>query len=180
MTDRPLYFELHIRPMFREIDYLHMKQRGIDLWNAEVVAKKVSQIITFLTLSDPDQVMPAQDTGGPWPAEWIAVIKRWRDNFSSQSLPRGAGTYSITKNTPRAGLCTLRATGSPSKSGAAVWLDRVPGRANPPEYVLYEEPPRAGFAGSFDPFELDDAFDPAGAKTVRVNDRNGAHDVAIP
>src|SRR5258706_8140246 len=132
MTDLPLYFELHIRPMFREIDYLHMKQRGVDLWDASVVSKSVDRIIRFLTQPDPDQVMPAQDSGGPWPPEWVALIKRWRDDFGSQSLPLGLGAYSIDKDTPRAGWCTLRATGSPSAAGTAVWVGSVPGPAKSP------------------------------------------------
>ena len=176
----PLYFELHVRPMFREIDYMHMKKHGLDLWDAAVVASNVNAIITFLTLDDPDQVMPAQDSGGPWPPEWIAVITRWRDDFKAQALPRGAATYSISKDTPQPGWCTLTATGSPTASGSSVLLDRAPGRQSPPEFVLYEEPPRDGFSGSFDPFECDDAFQPAGATIVRVTDRNGSHDVSIP
>jgi hypothetical protein len=179
MADLPLYFELHIRPMFREIDYLHMKQRRLDLWDAATVAKNVDRIITFLTLGDPDQVMPAQDSGGPWPPEWIAVITRWRDEFKGQSLPLAAGTYSIAKS-GQPGTCRLVATGDLGAPGNAVWLDRVPGRRCPPEFMLYEMPARDGFAGSFDPFEASDTFETAGAKSVRVNDKNGAHDIAVP
>lgn len=179
MAEIPLYYELHIRPMFREIDHLHMKRLKVDLWDAAYVKEHVDAIISFLTLDDPDQVMPAQDAGGPWPPEWIEVIKRWRDKFGAQSLPRGTGRYTVVKDKPKPGWYTLKATGSPSETGASVWLDRVPGRANPPDLVLYEEPPREGFAGSLDPFEVEDSFERGNATVVRVTDKTGTVEIKL-
>jgi hypothetical protein len=178
MSERPLYFEIHIRPMFREIDFLHMKNGfGLDLWDYETVSKGVDHIIEYLTLNDPNQFMPRQDAGGPWPEEWIAVIKRWRDEYHAQRLPRGTGEFTVDRDGDTA---TLRVTGSPSARGASVWLERIPGRANPPEYILYEEPPKPGFDGSPDPFDDYDTFDVAGASSVYVTDRKGRRQIAIP
>lgn len=81
MTRRPI-FELHIRPMFRQIDIAHMVRlpanKRIDLSSYDDVRAHHAKILTELRSASP---MPTMATGGPWPAEWITLFERWGAEF---------------------------------------------------------------------------------------------------
>src|SRR5205823_30760 len=71
---RPLYFEIHIRPMFREIDQLHMMALfDIDLWSYDSVKTNLDSIDGFLTAPPRDpaalralrRTAAARDQGEP-------------------------------------------------------------------------------------------------------------------
>jgi len=178
---RTVYFESHIRPMFREIDQVHMLSLfGLDLWNVDDVKTNLRTIDRFVNATprpaDANAVMPPSDTGGPWPEGWIAVWNIWKND--PKTLPLGSATY--TTRDAGGGNVTLVANGSPSVANAAVWLERLPGRDIPPRYVLYEEPPRANVKGSDTPFTLEEDFPRGSGTSVEVTDRNGTHKVALP
>jgi hypothetical protein len=178
---RPLYFEIHIRPMFREIDQVHMKSMfDIDLWDYGSVQTNINMINGFLTQhpspNDANAVMPPSDSGGPWPEAWLALWADWKQD--PKSLPLGTGTYEVRDS--GGGMLRLQANGSPSKPNAAVWLERLPGRDIPPRFVLYEEPPRDGIKGTDIAFILTEDFPPGSAKYVEVTDSTGTHQVPYP
>jgi hypothetical protein len=177
---RPLYFEIHILPMFREIDQLHMTSLfDIDLWSYDSVKTHLNQIDGFLTSppssNDANAVMPPSNCGGPWPEAWLALWSDWKKD--PKSLPLGTAAYEV-KGTGN--VLTLAAKGSPSKPNAAVWLARLPGREIPPRFALYEEPPRQGIKGSPASFTLSEKFPRGSAKTVEVTDSTGTHQVPYP
>jgi hypothetical protein len=178
---RPIYYEIHIRPMFREIDQVHMKAMfDIDLWDYSSVKTNLNLINAFVTRApspnDANTVMPPSDSGGPWPDGWVATWKEWKGN--PQSLPLGTATYSTQD--AGGGMVTLQATGSPSEPNAAVWLERLPGREIPPRFILYQEPPRSGVKGSDLTFLLTEDFPRGGATVVEVTDAAGTHEVPLP
>src|SRR5262245_37917155 len=65
------FFELHIRPMSREMDRLNMRQQGSqpDLWDVNVVKAKAKKILRFLESKTDETIMPPLAFGGPWPEE---------------------------------------------------------------------------------------------------------------
>ena len=182
MASVPLYYEIHIRPMFREIDREHMLQMfSIDLWDYDYVKSHLVQLKGYITAApspnDPRGVMPPTDSGGPWPAEWIATFLRWIDE-GAKSLPLGTATYSVG-DLGSDDQWALSADGSPSQKDAAVWLERSPVRGTTPIFTLYEKPPLAGAAGTGDPFSIAEVFVKGAATVVTVIDRNGKQDIAL-
>ena len=182
MASLPLYYEIHIRPMFREIDREHMLQMfGLDLWDYNWVKGHLPQLKGWITGSpspnDPRAVMPPTDSGGPWPAEWIATLLRWIDEGALQ-LPLGSATYTVG-DLGSNDQWAISADGSPSQKDAAVWLERSPVRGTTPTFTLYEKPPLAGAAGTSDPFSLSEVFVKGAATTVTVIDKNGTQNIPL-
>src|SRR4051794_34360846 len=145
---RTLYYELHIRPLFREIDRQHMLsvQPELDLWSYDSLASvddntgelwrvRVLEVATAIA----DQgMMPPADNSGPWPGEWLTLYKRWLDSGAKQ-LPRAtAATMAATKV---GSFYKLTVTGTKKGNDYMVWLDLTPGREVPPVFVVYEQPP---------------------------------------
>jgi hypothetical protein len=176
----PLYFEIHVRPMFREIDREHMLDR-FDLWDAQSVRDHLPQLKRWITaaptVNDPRAVMPPTDSGGPWPAEWIATFLRWIDE-GALSLPLATATYSVM-DLGTNDQWAITADGSLSQPGSAVWLEAAPGRKIPPTFYLYEKPPLQGAAGSGDPFSIPEVFVRNGAASIEVIDKDGTHNVPL-
>lgn len=172
-----LYFELHIRPLFRPTDRVHMIGR-FDLWKYEHVADNVNlqRILTRVQLPPDDMtLMPPLNVGGPWPQEWIDLLKRW-DSTGRKRLEKGVGTYTATWSQAK-GRVTLVATGELTTPNYAVWLDVEMSGSSPYEFVLYQKP-----GGEFeDAFQSDIRFaDPNGSvKSVVVHDGNGAQTVPV-
>ncbi len=76
MTDSPLSFATHIRPMFTDTDVAHMKHAGMDLSNRDDVEKHADAI--YRTVSE--GTMPPPSSGGArWTPEMCATFKRWHD-----------------------------------------------------------------------------------------------------
>jgi hypothetical protein len=68
-TDEPLRFEEHVKPLFRERDRDSMRF-AFDLWSPEDVSAHADAILDRLETG----AMPCD---GAWPAERIAVFRRW-------------------------------------------------------------------------------------------------------
>jgi hypothetical protein len=185
---RTLYFELHIRPLFREIDRLHMLgvNPDLDLWSYDSLASvdddtgqlwrdRVREFAE--ALDEPLQLMPPPSNSGPWPEEWLSLYRRWLDTEAKQ-LPRAtATTMNVVKQGP---VYLLKVTGTKKGSDYAVWLDREPGREEPPIFIVYEQPPEDHVPATGTTFSVTEFFEAKGAKTVRLIDANGTHDLAIP
>jgi hypothetical protein len=184
---RTLYFELHIRPLMREIDRQHMIGIAptLDLWSYDSLAAPDpdsgilwrERVRDAVADSDPLSYMPPSTSGGPWPEEWLALYKRWLDE-GAKRLPFATMTSAIV--TKAGNAFRLRVTGSKTGANYAVWLDTQPGRATPPVYELYEQPPEPNAPAPGVSFDVSEFFDSGGAKTVRLIDRSGAHDIMIP
>ena len=69
--DEPIGFEQHIKPLFRERDRDSMRFR-FDLWSREDVSTHANAILHRLEAG----TMPCD---GAWPAERVAVFRRWID-----------------------------------------------------------------------------------------------------
>ena len=69
--DEPLHFEEHIKPLFRERDRDSMRF-AFDLWSLDDVSTHADAILDRLEAG----TMPCD---GAWPAERVAVFRRWID-----------------------------------------------------------------------------------------------------
>ena len=79
--NRPTSFRIHIRRLFTDRDVEQMKTvNRMDLSRYEDVKRSADQIIDRLESIDPARLMPPPPPRGtgPWPAEWIALFKRWQ------------------------------------------------------------------------------------------------------
>ncbi len=70
-SDEPIGFEQHIKPLFRERDRDSMRF-SFDLWSLEDVSTHADAILQRLDAG----TMPCD---GAWPAERVAVFRRWND-----------------------------------------------------------------------------------------------------
>jgi hypothetical protein len=69
----PVNFAVDIRPLFRDSpDIDSMQGYGLDLSSYEDVKARASEIYACLA----DGSMPCDE---PWPAERLALLKRWMD-----------------------------------------------------------------------------------------------------
>jgi hypothetical protein len=137
---RPTYFELHIRPLIRELDREQMliQRPGLDLWNADIVKSNATRIVSLLENSDPGSIMPPMGYGGPWPAEWIGLFKQW----ISEGFPRlelGSASQYQAARFPE--IVVVTATVTKPNPNYAVWLDRYVGppvTGGLPDLVLFQ------------------------------------------
>ena len=67
-----LSFAKDIRPLFRDTDVDTMNGYGLDLSSYDDVKAQSGEIYSTLT----DGSMPCD---GPWPADRVALFKRWMD-----------------------------------------------------------------------------------------------------
>jgi hypothetical protein len=176
-NETDVYYELHIQPLFRPTDRIHML--GIfDLWQYEDVSDpdNFEDIMSRLQLPPTDiGLMPPLNVGGPWPQEWIDLLNRWAGT-GFKRLAKGAGTYTASWS-PASKKITLIATGQVPAPNFAVWLDLTLDRNDPYECVLYQKP-----GGRFNTtFQTDMKFiDPDGSiTTVVVHDQNGRQTVPV-
>lgn len=170
-----VYFEIHILPMLRPADRLGMFGR-FDLWKYEnlVDPDLKGKILTRLQLPPNDMgLMPPLNAGGPWPAEWIAVLKRWYDT-GCKRVEMASANYTARR---ASNFITLAAQGQVPAANYAVWFDQRPERETPYEFVLYAKP-----GGNFmSNFAIRLRFpDPGPALTsLTVYDKNGRQSVTI-
>lgn len=173
MATRPIRYELHIRPLLRLIDRDNMAWR-FDLWDYNQV-KANADIILLRTAAD----MPPLPYGGPWPAEWVALFQRWKDEGF---LRLDLGTVDATGYTAtRAGdAVTLTGRGRTPSGGYRAWLEGILPEGRPREYVLYWEPPVPALPANPTLFRARTTFPaPAAMTSVTVTDAAGRHDVPI-
>jgi hypothetical protein len=69
VTDQPISFEQHVKPLFREQDRQSMKW-AFDLWSHDDVAQNSDAILERLR----NGTMPCD---GAWPDEQVAVFADW-------------------------------------------------------------------------------------------------------
>lgn len=130
MADRAPIFEMHIRPMFRQLDRLHMLRvkSTLDLWDydsVKAIAPTIAQRIGGDTPS-----MPTSDVGGFWPSEWQALFARWvAGGFRRLSLGTGQNYKLVKSGAVYTLSCDVSIPNSPD-GDAAAWFDIVdPGPA---------------------------------------------------
>lgn len=176
---RAVYFELHIRPMFRLTDRDHMLQMGspsFDLFKYEDVRMMTEgsdtvqpQMLEWIE----GQRMPPDYAGGPWPEEWMALFRRWatdKDNPPYARLPRAdVQSWSATREDD---VVTLVADGTKPSSADAVWIERLTAAESPRQYVIYREPigapgPPVGFS------EQETFFSSNAGNVIIVHDASG-------
>jgi hypothetical protein len=179
LVDRVPIFELHVLPMFRQIDHQHMLRVNsqLDLLDYDSVKANADTIVQFIGGDSPS--MPPPAAGGLWPSEWQALFARWiAGGHRRLSLGTGQG-YKLAKaigNTHQLS-CT---TAIPDAPDSSAWFDIVnPGPVGA-VYRLYV------FAGEANPppsntadVTVKERIDPAvAANGVTVIDAAGTHQVA--
>jgi hypothetical protein len=130
---RPI-FELHIRPMFRVLDRVHMTRLGvnkrIDLMDYQQVKDKFPKIRSLL--EDPSP-MPTRGTGGPWPQEWIDLFTRWKETGFGRLTKAAGSNFRLVSEAPD--RFVLRCDVTLPDPRATAWFDILQAQ---PEAQLYE------------------------------------------
>ena len=167
-----IYFEIHIAPMFREIDRRHMLAR-LDLWSYQDVVSKKDKVLDRL-LRD----MPTDNSGGLWPVEWTDLFKRWIA-MGTPRLERGLGTEYGAKR--QGGSILLTAKGQLPSKGYNVWFEFIRGAKTPNQLVLYQKPPTKPPGGPPISFSIKDTIPDPGPSfnSILLEDKNGIQTVPI-
>lgn len=167
-------FELHIKPMFRATDREHMQHmfgEDFDLWNYDTVVEFADRIVDSL-----EQSMPPDDTGGPWPPEWILLFQRWRLS-GFKRLELGSGSYEVLRTEDVAELLATFTLPGPGWSG---WLQLESRTQTSRTYVLYFESPDEPEDGMGEEVTDSEQFDAPGIQTLFIRDKDGLKELAIP
>jgi hypothetical protein len=165
-------FELHIRPLMREMDRRHM-MFSFDLWDRDQVFANRDLILNRLMAID---CMPPLDFGGPWPEEFIAIFKRW-SAAGGPMLERGRGQY-VANRVP-AGI-RIRGSMTIPGDGYRVWMQEAPSHAGQRSIDVYAEPPIPPPNPNPVVTAIEDIFEiPTNVTFVRIVDADGPHDVTI-
>ena len=160
------YWEIHIRPMFRQIDHDHMTSY-FDLFDYDAVVQNQSDIVDALTTSS----MPPKSTGGPWPDEWIALFQRWvAANYPRLGSTTGVA-YTLVK---KSNMVVLTAQGTIGTNDTA-WFERLPDNTRP----VYQLVVRPGTPGASKAFKVEEKSVPAGTTSVSARDGDGEHIVNV-
>ena len=150
-ANRPVFFELHIRPLFRLLDREHMLFFG-DLWDYDTLMetpggsdKTRAELLLDLLVAPAAGAMPPQTHGGPWPPEWIALYKRWM-NEGYRRLAPGTATYKVKR---QGDDVRLQGKGSAPSPGYEVWLNVEAADRTRPHfaYALFLKPPSTAESG---------------------------------
>lgn len=160
-------FELHIRPLFRTIDREHMRSM-LDLWSYEDVASHVDLILSRVAVD-----MPTLTTGGPWPKEWVTLLRRWRDE-GLKHLELGAATYSLNRVGAR---FILTAQGGYPAAGYKGWLELEEGSMTERRYTLYFDAPDTVDGNHSQLFTFREYYTDTDSRKVVVRDSSGDHEV---
>ena len=160
-------FELHIRPLFRALDREHMRSM-FDLWSYEDVASHVDSILNRVAAD-----MPTLATGGPWPEEWVALLRRWRDE-GLKRLELGAATYSLSRVGAR---FVLSAQGVHPAGGYRGWLELEEGSVTERRYTLYFDAPDTADGNPGQAFTFRERYAATDSRKVVVRDSSGDHEV---
>jgi hypothetical protein len=160
-------FELHIRPLFRALDREHMRSM-LDLWRYEDVAGHVDSILSRVAVD-----MPTLSTGGPWPEEWVTLLRRWRDE-GLKRLELGVATYSLSRVGAR---FLLTAQGGYPAGGYRGWLELEEGSATERRYTLYFDAPDTADGNPGQLFTFRERYAATDPRKVVVRDSSGDHEV---
>ncbi len=155
--------------MFRAVDREHMRF-AFDLWDYDQVRDSADAILARLQTD-----MPPEDTGGPWPEEWVRLFARWRDT-GFRRLQLGTAEYALTQ---AATTITIRATGTFPAAGFRGWLEPESETETARTYVLYFEPPASPVAGDPESFSFRARYPASDTRPVLVRDGDGVHEVRV-
>ncbi|HEX2053958.1 MAG TPA: hypothetical protein VHJ78_09580 [Actinomycetota bacterium] len=167
-------FELHIRPMFRSIDREHMMNLfgdWFDLWSCDVLQEHIDRVIESL---EADFGMPPVGKGGPWPPEWIALLRRWKQT-GFKRLKLGSGSYEVFRTED---VVELVASFTLPAPGWAGWLELESRTEDSRTYALYFEEPDEPQEGSGEQVDVSEQF--TGVDKLFVRDAQGLSQVEIP
>jgi hypothetical protein len=182
VADRTPVFEMHILPMFRQLDRQHMKRvnPNLDLWSYDSVKANAPQIVGRAGGSTPS--MPTADVGGFWPSEWRALFARWiAGGFRQLSLGQGQD-YKLAKSGNDFLLsCNVAIPNAPDGDSTA-WFDIIdpgPATATYRLYVFAGEavPPATDTISIAVQEQVDSA---AAANGVTVIDASGTQHITVP
>ena len=169
MTERTPVFELHIRPMFRGIDREHMGFL-FDLWDYDDVRDNAETILARLEAD-----MPTEETGGPWPDEWVRLFARWMETGFGR-LELGTAEFALVQ---AATSVTVRAKGTYPAAGFRGWLDSESETETAKTFVLYFEPPSSPVEGEPQGFSLRERYPASDNRSVFVRDSTGVRELRI-
>jgi hypothetical protein len=175
---RPM-FELHIRPMFRLIDQVHMARlpaaKRIDLTDYQQVKDSHVEVSEFLQSGSP---MPPKAEGGPWPREWIDLFIRWtQTGFGHLAAAAGSNYQLVLMSQDRYLLSCDVQLPDPS---ATAWIDILQAAPDAQLYqVVMEQIENA--APSAVTLSIDERIrGPLSVAEVVVLDGTGEHRLAVP
>ncbi|MFE2724750.1 hypothetical protein [Kitasatospora sp. NPDC059327] len=157
-------FELHIQPMFRSIDRAHMTF-FTDLWDYDSVVANADDILSRIDGTG----MPPDETGGPWPDEWIAVFRRWHAS-GHKRLQLGTATFAFSHTGPNN---SVTATGTLPAAGFNGWLQLEKETDTAKTYVLYYEAPDTPVPGTPPAFALKERYPDSDTRSVFARDSTG-------
>jgi hypothetical protein len=181
VADRTPIFEMHILPMFRQLDRQHMRRvnPNLDLWSYDSVKANADQIVERAGGDAPS--MPTAGVGGVWPSEWRALFARWiAGGFRRLSLGQGQN-YKLVKSGNDFQLsCDVDIPNAPDQDSTA-WFDIIDPGPAAATYRLYvfagEAVPPATDTFSFAAQERVDAA--AAANGVTVIDTSGSRRLTV-
>jgi hypothetical protein len=139
MADRRPIFELHIAPMFRTLDRIHMGRltppKKVDLASYDDVKRRHADIVDLVKNTSS---MPPAAAGGPWPSEWIQLLERWKETgFGRLVIPAAANLQvAITAANRFALSCDVTLP----HAGANAWFDIRQAQSDAQVYEVVFEP----------------------------------------
>jgi len=175
---RPI-FELHIRPMFRLLDEVHMLRlppaKRVNLRNYQEVRDDHLKIIDFLQSGSP---MPPTAMGGPWPEEWINLFIRWtQTGFGRLAEATGSNFQLVPNPSDRFTLSCLVALADPT---ATAWFDILQAQPDAQIYQVVVDQPDSPVGPSSTRSIEERIRGPLTVSEVVVLDAAGEHRVAVP
>lgn len=135
MQERSPIFELHIRPMFRALDRVHMTRikADFDLWDYDSVKTHAQGILA--RIGGPVPAMPTRGSGGAWPNEWVKLFERWMITGYRRLTPVAGRDYAIVAGSGGRQFLQCKVDIPKTPQGDAIaWLD-----------MLDPDPDRGGF-----------------------------------
>lgn len=179
MADRRPLFELHILPMFRTLDSVHMLRlppaKRVNLTSYDDVKNQHQDILDFLTSASP---MPPKSHGGPWPQEWIDLFIRWKaKGFGRLTRPAGSN-FKLVLTAPD--HFTLSCDVPVADGSASTWFNIVQATADAQVYEIVVEQPE-GNPPAPSTIAIEERIrGPLTTNEIVVVDNAGRHALAIP
>lgn len=176
--DRRPMFELHILPMFRVLDQVHMIRlppaARIDLTDYQQVRDGNLDIIDVLKSSS----MPPAGEGGPWPKEWIDLFVRWTQTGFGRLTKATGSNFKLVLTAPN--RYTLSCDVTLPDSSATAWFDILQARPEAQIYAVVMEQ-IDGADPSPTTFTIEERIrGPLTVSEVIVLDAAGEHRLSLP
>ena len=173
MATRPVRYETHIRQLVRLIDRENMAW-AFDLWDYDQVRANADAILLRTNVD-----MPPPPYGGPWPAEWVALFQRWKDEGFLR-LDLGAVDANGYKATRVGDSVTVTGRGTVPTTEYRAWLDATVAEGQRCAYVHYWEPPVPAVPAAPTLFRVKAVFSaPITVTDITIVDANGSQVVPI-